>query len=266
MCFIYLIIQIDKLVRINMAGHSKFKNIQHRKGAQDKKRAKIFTKLVREIITAAKIGTDINNNPRLRASISAARSQNLPKDRIEKAISAASDSSNNENYVEMRYEGFAPGGIAIIVEALTDNKNRTASDVRSAFTKFGGALGETGSVSHMFEHLGVIQYSTESVSAESILEGALETEVQDVISEDGVHVIHTDIRHFVETLEFMTNKYGPPDESYIGWVPNNSITINDKDQAEKLLKLIDLLEESDDVQKVFGNYEFSDEVYENMVI
>jgi YebC/PmpR family DNA-binding regulatory protein len=249
-----------------MAGHSKFKNIQHRKGAQDKKRAKIFTKLVREIITAAKIGTDINNNPRLRASISAARSQNLPKDRIEKAISVASDSGNNENYVEMRYEGFAPGGIAIIVEALTDNKNRTASDVRSAFTKFGGSLGETGSVSHMFDHLGVIHYSTESVSAESILEGALETEVQDIISENGINVIYTDIEHFVETLEFMTNKYGPPDESYIGWVPKNSITISDKDQAEKLLKLIDLLEESDDVQKVFGSYELSDEVYENMVI
>lgn len=121
-----------------MAGHSKFKNIQHRKGAQDKKRAKIFTKLIREIITAAKMGTDVSNNPRLRSSIAAARSQNLPKDRIDKAISAASDSNNNENYIEIRYEGFAPGGIAIIVEALTDNKNRTAAEIRSAFTKFGG--------------------------------------------------------------------------------------------------------------------------------
>ncbi len=249
-----------------MAGHSKFKNIQHRKGAQDKKRAKIFTKLVREIITAAKMGTDVNTNPRLRASISAARSQNLPKERIEKAISSANDSSNNENYVEMRYEGFAPGGIAIIVEALTDNKNRTASDVRAAFTKFGGNLGETGSVNFMFNHLGVIHYSAEIVSAESLLEGALEAEVQDIISEDGTNIIYTDIEHFVKTLEFMTAKYGPPEESYIGWVPQNLITISDQEQAEKLLKLIDLLEESDDVQRVFGNYELSDEIYENMVI
>ena len=249
-----------------MAGHSKFKNIQHRKGAQDKKRAKVFTKLVREIITAAKIGTDINNNPRLRASISAARSHNLPKERIEKALHAAKDSSNTENYLEIRYEGFAPGGIAIIVEALTDNKNRTASDVRAAFTKFGGNLGEPGSVSYMFDHLGIIHYPTELVSEESILEAALEAGVQDVISEDGINIVYTDIENSVQTLELMTNKYGPPEEYYIGWVPQNLITISDKDQAEKLLKLIDLLEESDDVQKVFGNYVFSDEIYESMVI
>ncbi|MGI4775762.1 MAG: YebC/PmpR family DNA-binding transcriptional regulator, partial [Janthinobacterium lividum] len=142
-----------------MAGHSKFKNIQHRKGAQDKKRAKIFTKLVREIITSAKIGSpDPAMNPRLRAAIAVAKTQNLPKERIDRALNQASDPGNNENYTEIRYEGFGPGGIAIIVEALTDNKNRTASEVRSSFTKFGGNLGETGSVNFMFNHLGIIQY------------------------------------------------------------------------------------------------------------
>ncbi|WP_417904566.1 YebC/PmpR family DNA-binding transcriptional regulator [Candidatus Tisiphia endosymbiont of Micropterix aruncella] len=247
-----------------MAGHSKFKNIQHRKGAQDKKRAKVFTKLIREIITAAKMGTDVSNNPRLRSSIAAARSQNLPKDRIDKAISAASDSNNNENYTEIRYEGFAPGGIAIIVEALTDNKNRTAAEIRSAFTKFGGNLGETGSSSYMFDHLGVIQYPVELISAESILESSLEVGAKDVISEEDAYLIYTDIENFVQTLEFLTNKYGTPEESYIGWIPQNIMIIEDKDKAEKLLKLVDLLEESDDVQKVFGNYELSDAIYETM--
>jgi YebC/PmpR family DNA-binding regulatory protein len=247
-----------------MAGHSKFKNIQHRKGAQDKKRAKIFTKLVREIVTAAKIGTDIANNPRLRNSIVAARTHNLPKDRIDKAISAASDSNNNENYSEIRYEGFAPGGIAIIVEALTDNKNRTASDVRSAFTKFGGNLAETGSVSYLFDHLGVVQYSNKSSTVESILESALEAGANDVITEDESYLIYSDIENFSQSLEFLINKYGQPEESYIGWIPQNIITIDDKDKAEKLLKLIDLLEDSDDVQNVFGNYELSDKIYETM--
>lgn len=143
-----------------MAGHSKFKNIQHRKGAQDKKRAKVFTKLVREIITAARIGgIDVNNNPRLRGAISAGRSQNLPKDRIDRAIDKASDPSDSDNYTEIRYEGFVPGGIAIIVETLTDNKNRTVAEVRSAFTKYGGNLGESGSVSFMFDKLGRIDYT-----------------------------------------------------------------------------------------------------------
>ncbi len=245
-----------------MAGHSKFKNIQHRKGTQDKKRAKIFTKLVREIVTAAKMGADINNNPRLRGAIVAARSQNLPKDRIDKAISAASDVNNHENYAEIRYEGFAPGGIAIIIEALTDNKNRTASDVRAAFTKFGGNLAETGSVSYMFDHIGVIEYAGKL--SESIFEDALEAGAKDVIFKSDSCLIYTDIEYFVQTLEFLTDKYGHPEESYIGWVAKDIVTLNDLDKAEKLLKLVDLLEESDDVQKVFGNYELSDQIYEKM--
>ncbi|KAJ6644849.1 Serine hydroxymethyltransferase [Pseudolycoriella hygida] len=235
-----------------MAGHSKFKNIQHRKGAQDKKRAKIFTKLVREIVTAAKMGTDINNNPRLKNSIIAARSQNLPKDRIDRAISSANDSTNTENYTEIRYEGYAPGGLAIIVEALTDNKNRTASEIRAAFTKFGGNLGETGSVSYMFDHLGIIRYQAEISSAESILESSLEVGAKDMIEENSDYLIYTDIENYSQILEILTAKYGIPTEAYIGWIPKNLITIEDKDKAEKLLKLIDLLEESDDVQNVFA--------------
>lgn len=247
-----------------MAGHSKFKNIQHRKGTQDKKRAKIFTKLVREIITAAKIGTDVSNNSRLRNSIAAARSQNLPKDRIDKVISAASDSSNNENYIEIRYEGFAPGGIAIVVEALTDNKNRTAAKIRAAFSKFGGNLGETGSVSYMFNHVGVIQYPKNSATIEHMFENSFKAGARDLISEKDIYSICTDIEDFGQALEFLTNKYGIPEESYIGWVPRDIVVIEDHDKAEKLLKLVDLLEESDDVQKVFGNYELSDAIYETM--
>lgn len=248
-----------------MAGHSKFKNIQHRKGAQDKKRAKIFTKLVREILTAAKIGVpDPAANPRLRSAITAARSQNLPKERIDKAITQATDLSSIENYSEMRYEGFAPAGIAIIVEALTDNKNRTASEVRSSFTKYGGNLGETGSVSFMFDHLGIIQYPATIETSEQIFESVIEAGAQDVESSEEYHTIYTDIEDFSACLEFLTNKYGPPIESHIGWKPQNIILIEDFERAEKLLKLVDSLEESDDVQKVFGNYEFSEDIYDKL--
>ena len=178
-----------------MAGHSKFKNIQHRKGAQDKKRAKVFTKLVREIVTAAKIGgADPGANPRLRNSISAARSQNLPKERIDKALAQASDPTSDNDYVEIRYEGFLPGGIAIIVETLTDNKNRTVSDVRSCFSKYGGNLGETGSVSFMFEHLGKIVYPLSVASADQLLSAAIEIGVKDVVSDESEHVVYTN--HF----------------------------------------------------------------------
>ena len=247
-----------------MAGHSKFKNIQHRKGAQDKKRAKIFTKLVREILTAASLGSpDPNSNARLRNAMVVARAQNLPKERIDRAISQASG-ENNENYTEMRYEGYAPGGIAIIIEALTDNKNRTASDVRAAFTKFGGNLGETGSVNFMFEHLGFIYYPTSIGSEDQILEQALEAGADDISSDTESHVIYTSIENFSSCLESLNNKYGPPEESYIGWKPQVQVTISEQEKAEKLLKLVDLLEENDDVQRVFGNYELSDEIYEQL--
>ncbi|MDP4709401.1 MAG: YebC/PmpR family DNA-binding transcriptional regulator [Rickettsiaceae bacterium] len=248
-----------------MAGHSKFKNIQHRKGAQDKKRAKVFTKLVREIITAAKIGgIDPHNNPRLRSGISAARSQNLPKDRIDKALAQASDPSDTDNYTEIRYEGFLPGGIAIIVETLTDNKNRTASDVRSAFSKHGGNLGESGSVSFMFDRVGRIEYARITASDDEMLESAIEAGANDVKSDDTEHFIYTDIESFSNSLEYLSQKYGMPVESEIEWKPQTTIMIEDEEKATKILKLIDALEESDDVQKVFGNYELSEELFNKL--
>ena len=248
-----------------MAGHSKFKNIQHRKGAQDKKRAKLFTKLVREIITAAKIGgVDTNNNPRLRSSIVAARSHNLPKERIEKALAQASDPSDLNNYTENRYEGFLPGGIAIIVETLTDNKNRTVSEIRSAFNKYGGNLAETGSVSFMFDKIGRIEFDNKVASNDEIVEMAIEAGAMDVESTNTQHLIYTDLESFSSCLDFLTPKYGDPVESELEWKPHNTIIINDEEKAIKLFKLIDALEESDDVQKVFGNYELSEEIFNSL--
>lgn len=248
-----------------MAGHSKFKNIQHRKGAQDKKRAKIFTKLVREILTAAKIGgTDPSANPRLRNSILAARSHNLPKERIDKALLQASDPFSGDNYIEMRYEGFLPGGIAIIVETLTDNKNRTVSDIRSCFTKYGGNLGESGSVSFMFDHVGKIIYPISIASSDQIMEAAIEAGAKDVVSDDLEHVIYTEIESFSECLEYLTKIFDTPVESELEWKPQNSILLEEEEKAIKLFKLIDALEESDDVQKVFGNYELSEKLYNQL--
>ncbi len=244
-----------------MAGHSKFKNIQHRKGAQDKKRAKIFTRLVREIQSASKTGgPDPDSNPRLRTAISAAKSMNLPKERIERALS--SNNQDSSDYIEIRYEGYAPGGVALVVEALTDNKNRTASDVRSSFTKYGGNLGETGSVSFMFDHLGIITFPANIASSEKILELAIESGAMDVESDEFYHTIYTAIEDYSPMLEKLSNIVGSPEEACIGWKPQNIITITEKEKAEKLLKLIDLLEESEDIQKVFGNYEFSSEIIE----
>lgn len=244
-----------------MAGHSKFKNIQHRKGAQDKKRAKIFTKLVREIITATKLGgADPGSNPRLRNAISSARVHNLPKDRIDSAITKATEVGDSENYSEIRYEGFAVSGVAIIVEALTDNKNRTAAEVRSAFSKFGGNLGETGSVSFMFQRLGIINYPVAIATSDEILAAIIEIPVEDVETDEEFHYIYTDPVNFTYCLEYLNQKYGDPADSYIGWRPNNLCIIDDQEKAEKLLRLIESLEESDDVQRVFGNYTFSDKI------
>jgi YebC/PmpR family DNA-binding regulatory protein len=190
-----------------MAGHSKFKNIQHRKGAQDKKRAKLFTKLVRDIVAASRAGgTDPNANPRLRGAIIAARAQNLPKERIDRALQSTDNDS--DNYTEMRYEGFASGGIAIIVEAETDNKNRTASEVRAAFSKHGGNLGETGSVSFMFDHVGIITYPSSIGNSDEVLEAAIEAGASDVVSDEDLHVIYTDVPGFSDALEFLSGKYG----------------------------------------------------------
>jgi YebC/PmpR family DNA-binding regulatory protein len=237
-----------------MAGHSKFKNIQHRKGAQDKKRAKLFTRLVREIITAAKSGQpDPEFNPRLRLAINTARSMNLPKDRIDKALQQATNSQESDNFSEIRYEGYAPGGIAIIVEALTDNKNRTAAEVRAAFSKHGGNMGETGSVSFMFEYLGIITYPASAATEDEIFEIATECGASDVESSEEAHVIYTAKEDYSEVLGKLSEKIGGPEEACIGWRPANKIEIEDQERAQKLYKMFDAFEESDDVQKVLSN-------------
>ena len=248
-----------------MAGHSKFKNIQHRKGAQDKKRAKVFTRIVREIITAAKSGQpDPEFNPRLRLAINSAKTMNLPKERIERALAQASNPQEGDDYNEIRYEGYAPGGIALVVEAITDNKNRTASEVRSSFTKYGGNLGETGSVSFMFDHVGIITYPAEAIKPEDIFELALECGASDVESDEIYHIIYTAKEGYTSILEQLSAKLGSPEEASIGWKPQTTILVIEKEKAQKILKMIDMLEESDDVQKVYGNYEFSEEILEEL--
>jgi len=241
-----------------MAGHSKFKNIMHRKGAQDAKRAKVFTKLIREIITATRSGqADPNFNPRLRVAISAARSMNMPKDKIEGAIKRGSSAAEGDNYEEMRYEGYGPGGVAIIVEALTDNRNRTAAEVRSAFTKSGGTLGETNSVSFMFERIGLVEYQAITASNDAMLEAAIEAGADDVESDEEMHNIICQPDLLGEVRDFLIEKFGDCTSAKLTWRPPNT-TVVDDEAAEKLVKLIDNLEDNDDVQYVVGNYEFSD--------
>ncbi|MBA8666400.1 YebC/PmpR family DNA-binding transcriptional regulator [Holosporaceae bacterium 'Namur'] len=243
-----------------MAGHSKFKNIMHRKGAQDNKRAKMFTKLVREIYVAAKSGLpEPDSNPRLRAAINAARIANMPKDRIENAISKATNPGEADNFEEIRYEGYGSGGVAIIVEALTDNRNRTASDVRSAFTKHGGTLGETGSVSFMFSRVGVITYPANKGSAEVFLDTAIEAGANDSISDEEIHEIICDPENFNEIRDKFEHKFGTCLSAEITWKPNNTIMLNEE-SAEKIIKMVDALEDNDDVQSVVGNFEFPETI------
>jgi len=244
-----------------MAGHSQFANIKHRKGAQDAKKAKLFTKIIREITVAAKTGqSDPEYNPRLRNALIEARVNNMSKDRIEAAIKKVTSGIDTQNYEEIRYEGYAPGGIAIIVEALTDNRNRTASEVRSIFTKMGGALGETGSVAFMFDRVGVIQFSSNVASEEEIFESALEVGASEVESSSDIHVIITNPENFISVRDDLIKKFKDPISAKLDWKAKNAIEINDLIQAQKLLKMIDLLEDCDDVQMVTGNYVFSDEI------
>ena len=244
-----------------MAGHSQFANIKHRKGAQDAKKAKLFTKIIREITVAAKTGQcDPEYNPRLRNALIEARVNNMSKDRIETAIKKVTSGADTQNYEEIRYEGYAPDGIAIIVEALTDNRNRTASEVRSIFTKMGGALGETGSVGFMFDRVGVIQFPANVASEEEIFELALEFGAIEVESSNEIHVIITDPENFITVRDELIKKYKDPISAKLDWKAKNVIEINDLLQAQKLLKMIDLLEDCDDVQMVTGNHVFSDEI------
>jgi YebC/PmpR family DNA-binding regulatory protein len=246
-----------------MAGHSQFKNIMHRKGKQDKVRSKVFSKLGREITVAAKLGLpDPAFNPRLRLAIIAARAENMPKDNIERAIKKASG-SDQENYEEIRYEGYAPGGVAVIVEALTDNTNRTASDVRSAFTKAGGNLGTTGAVSFMFDRIGAIEYDAGKASADAMLEAAIEAGAEDVVSDEGGHQIVTTPETLADVTKALEAKFGEPRKSGITWKPQNTVAVDDE-AGEKILKLIEVLEESDDVQNVYANFELSDALMQKM--
>ncbi len=242
-----------------MAGHSKFKNIQHRKGAQDKKRSAQFSKLSREITVAAKMGMpDPDMNPRLRLAVNAAKAQSMPKDNIQRAIDKASG-GDAENYDEMRYEGYGPGGVAIIVEALTDNRNRTATNVRTAFSKNGGNLGASGAVSHGFDRMGLITYPASAGDADSVFEAALEAGAEDVETSDDEHSIWTAMDSLHEVAKALEATLGEAESAKLAWKPQVLIEV-DEANAATLLKMIDALEDDDDVQTVWGNYDVSDEV------
>jgi len=241
-----------------MAGHSKFKNIQHRKGAQDKKRAKIFTRLIKELAVAARSGTDATSNPRLRAALAAARAANMPKDNIERVLKRA-EGGEGEQYEEIRYEGYGTGGTAFIVEAMTDNRNRTASEVRAAFSKFGGTLGETGSVSFMFDKVGQILYPSAVGDAEAMFEAALEAGADNVESDENGHEITCSPEDFMSVRDALEERFGSPEEAQLTWIAQNILSV-DEDQARTLLKFIDVLEDNDDVQSLSFNFEITDEI------
>jgi YebC/PmpR family DNA-binding regulatory protein len=239
-----------------MAGHSQFKNIMHRKGRQDAARSKLFGKLAREITVAAKLGApDPAMNPRLRAAITDARAENMPKDNIDRAIKKALG-GDVDNYEEIRYEGYGTGGVAVIVEVLTDNRNRAASDVRSTFTKSGGNLAETGAVSFMFDHVGVIEFDTKVASADAMLDAAIDAGADDVVSDENGHEVYASHDTFREVAKALEAKFGEPRKSALVWKPQNNIAVDDE-QGEKLFKLIETLNELDDVQHVYANFEVS---------
>ena len=241
-----------------MAGHSKFKNIMHRKGAQDKKRAKVFSRLIKELSVAARGGVDPDANPRLRTALSAARAANMPKDNIERVLKKA-QGNDAETYDEIRYEGYGPGGVALIVEALTDNRNRTASEVRATFNKFGGNLGETGSVNFMFDRVGQIIYPQDAADPDSMFEEALEAGADNVESDDGGHEVTTAPEDLNSVREVLEGRFGAPEEAGLTWKPQNTTPVNE-DQATTLLKLLDALDDLDDVQSVASNFDIADDV------
>jgi YebC/PmpR family DNA-binding regulatory protein len=246
-----------------MAGHSQFKNIMHRKGRQDAAKSKLFGKLAREITVSAKLGTpDPAMNPRLRAAVIAARAENMTKDTIERAIKKALG-GDAESYEEIRYEGYGPGGVAVIVEVLTDNRNRTAGEVRATFTKSGGNLAETGAVSFMFDHVGVIEYDAKVASGEAMFEAALEAGADDVVSSESGHEIYASPDNFGSVNKALEAKFGEPRKSTLVWRPQNTVPVDDE-QGEKVLKLIDSLNEHDDVQNVYANFEVSDALVAKM--
>ena len=241
-----------------MAGHSQFKNIMHRKGRVDAVRSKLFGKLAREITVAAKLGMpDPNMNPRLRAAILAARAENMPKDNIERAIKK-SQGGDAESYEEIRYEGYGPGGAAIIVEAMTDNRNRTASDVRSMFTKAGGNLAETGAVAFMFDRVGVVEFDAEAADDDTMLEAAIEAGANDVDSDpESGHGVYCDQGALAEVTKALEARFGEPRKSALVWKAQNAVSVDDE-TGEKLIRLVEVIEDQDDVQNVYVNFALSD--------
>ncbi len=246
-----------------MAGHSKFKNIMHRKGAQDKKRAASFSKLSREITVAAKSGLpDPAMNARLRAAVLTARAGGMPKDNIERAINNASK-GDGANYEEIRYEGFGPGGVSLIIEALTDNRNRTATNVKTAVSKNGGNLGAPGAVSHAFDRLGLISYPAKAGDADAVFEAALEAGAEDVTSDEDGHQIWTGVEMLHEVAKALEAKLGEGEGAKLAWRPQTMVTVGEGDAAT-LMKLIDALDDDDDVQTVWGNYDVPDDIMEKL--
>jgi YebC/PmpR family DNA-binding regulatory protein len=245
-----------------MAGHSQFKNIMHRKGRQDAAKAKIFTKLIRELTTAARLGSpDPNANPRLRAAVIAARDANMTRDTIDRAIKRGSGNEADANYDEVRYEGYGPGGVALVVEALTNNRNRTAGEVRSIFAKHGGNLGETNSVSFMFDRVGEFRYPLKAGSADAVLEKAIEAGADDVVSGEGEGAQHEIIAaqdSFSAVREALEKSLGEPASAKLVWRPKTTTPV-EGETAQSLLDLIAALEDNDDVQNVYANFEVSDD-------
>ncbi|AMN51857.1 transcriptional regulator [Labrenzia sp. CP4] len=241
-----------------MAGHSKFKNIMHRKGRQDAARSKMFSKLSKEITVAAKMGDpDPDANPRLRLAVQNAKAQSMPKENIQRAINK-SQSGDDDNYEEVRYEGYGPAGVAVVVEALTDNRNRSASNIRSYFTKCGGSLGETGSVSFMFDRVGEIIYKPEAGEADAVLEAAIEAGAEDVQSDESGHTIYTAFEDLNDVSAALEKALGEADSTKIIWKPQNLTPVN-ADKAQTMMKLIDMLEDDDDVQNVYSNFDVDEE-------
>jgi YebC/PmpR family DNA-binding regulatory protein len=246
-----------------MAGHSKYKNIMYRKGAQDKKRSSMFSKLSREITVAAKSGTpDPDMNPRLRAAVMAAKAQSMPKDNIERAINKA-NANDGENYEEIRYEGFGPGGVSLIIEALTDNRNRTATNVKVAVSRNGGNLGAPGAVSHAFDRLGLITYPASAGDGDTVFEAALEAGAEDVSSTEDGHEIWTALESLHGVLKAIEPVLGAPESAKLAWRPQVMVSMGEEDAAT-LFKMLDVLDDDDDVQTVWGNYEISDAIMEKL--
>ncbi len=243
-----------------MAGHSQFKNIMHRKGAQDARRARQFAKLIREITVSARQGlADPAFNPRLRAAVAAARQANMPRDTVERAIRKATGGAGGDDYAEVRYEGYGPAGVAVMIEALTDNRNRTASDIRTAFAKHGGALGETNSVSFLFARLGVVRYPAAAADADSMLEAAIEAGADNVESGPDGHEVTCAAEDFFAVRDALEARFGEPEAARLDWRPTTTVTL-DEAQAAGVMKLLDALEDSDDVQNVYANFEIPEAV------